>query len=235
MDAAELAGLNPFGIFDVEAARLDHFFSGLDEAGWHRPSRCPGWTVRDVLCHLAGEELYNHACLNGDLEAFRGHGARRGHHRRLRRVQPVVRPPAPRPARQRGAGRMAGGQRRDPAPDDPLGRDAPLTTAAGPYPAGLQAFHYSSEYATHADDVGAPVAPGERPGRTAWRVSFGRFALTEQDAPVKTWISGDNLVVQLGGLTTGLSPEDFVEATVGRLPDTYPIEPALRDALRCLA
>ena len=30
-------------------------------------------------------------------------------------------------------------------------------------------------------DVGAPVAPGEWPGRTAWRVSFGRFALTEQE------------------------------------------------------
>ena len=69
-----------------------------------------------------------------------------------------------------------------------LGRDAPLTTAAGPYPAGLQAFHYSSEYATHADDVAAPVAAGEELGRTAWRVSFGRFALTEQ-APVKTWTS----------------------------------------------
>ena len=116
-----------------------------------------------------------------------------------------------------------------------LGRDAPLTTAAGPYPAGLQAFHYSSEYATHADDVAAPVAPGEWPGRTAWRVSFGRFALTEQDAPVKTWTSNNDLIVQLGALTIELSPGDFVEATVGRLPDTYPIEPALRDALRCLA
>ena len=67
-----------------------------------------------------------------------------------------------------------------------LGRDAPLITAAGPYPAGLQAFHYSSEFATHADDVGAPVAPGEEPGRTAWRVSFGqvrarRAELTGQD------------------------------------------------------
>ena len=55
----------------MEAARLDHFFSGLDDAGWDRPSRCPGWTVRDVLSHLAGEELYNHACLNGDIETFR--------------------------------------------------------------------------------------------------------------------------------------------------------------------
>src|ERR1039458_3912673 len=71
MDSTELAGLNPFGIFDVEAGRLDLFFSGLDEAGWDRPSRCPGWTVRDVLSHLAGEELYNHACLSGDIETFR--------------------------------------------------------------------------------------------------------------------------------------------------------------------
>jgi hypothetical protein len=66
-----LAGLNPFGIFDVEVTRLDHFFSRLDEAGWKRSSRCPGWTVREVLSHLAGEEVYNHACLNGDIEAFR--------------------------------------------------------------------------------------------------------------------------------------------------------------------
>src|ERR1700684_1643406 len=71
MDTTALAGLNPFGIFDVEAARLDHFFSGLDEADWKRPSRCPGGTFRDVLCTLAGEELYTHACLNGDIETFR--------------------------------------------------------------------------------------------------------------------------------------------------------------------
>src|SRR6266581_7422676 len=39
-----------------------------------------------------------------------------------------------------------------------LGRDAPLTTAADPYPAGLQASHYSSEYATHADEIGTTRA-----------------------------------------------------------------------------
>ena len=234
MDATALAGLNPFGIFDVEAARLDHFFSGLDEAGWRLSGR-PGWTVRDVLSHLAGEELYNHACLNSDLETFRGMvraaGITGGYDEfnqwcvRQRRGLPVKEVLAEwREANGETRHRMA-----------LLGRDAPLATAAGPYPAGLQAFHYASEYATHADDVGAPVAPGEWPGRTAWRVSFGRFALTEQDAPLTTWISGDNLVVQLGALTTRLSPEIFVEATVGRLQDTYPIEPALRDALRCLA
>ncbi len=235
MDSTELAGLNPFGIFDVEAARLDHYFSGLDEACWERPSRCAGWTVRDVLGHLAGEELYNHACLNGDIETFRAMmraaGITGGYDEfnqwcvRQRHGLPV--------SEVLAEWREANGETRHRMTE--LGRDAPLTTAAGPYPAGLQAFHYSSEYATHADDVGAAVAPGERPGRTAWRVSFGRFALTEQDAPVKTWIHNDNLVVQLGSLETELSPEDFVEATVGRLADTYPIEPALRDALRCLA
>jgi uncharacterized protein (TIGR03083 family) len=235
MDTTALAGLNPFGIFDVEAARLDHFFSGLDEADWNRPSRCPGWTIRDVLGHLAGEELYNHACLNGDLESFRAMvraaGITGGYHEfnqwcvRQRRGLPVDEVLA--------EWRQANGETRQRM--TALGRDAPLVTAAGPYPAGLQAFHYSSEYATHADDVGAAVASDERPGRTAWRVSFGRFALTEQDAPVKTWISNNSLTVELGALTTRLSPENFVEATVGRLPGGYPIEPALRDALRCLA
>jgi hypothetical protein len=58
---------DPFDIFDTEAERLDRFFSSLDAAGWERPSRCAGWSVRDVLGHLAGEELYSHACLNGTL------------------------------------------------------------------------------------------------------------------------------------------------------------------------
>ena len=164
MDAAELAGLNPFGIFDLEAARLDHFFSGLDEAAWNRPSRCPGWTVRDVLSHLAGEELYNHACLNGDLETFRATvraaGITGGYDEfnqwcvRQRRGLPT--------SEVLAEWREANGETRHRMTE--LGRDAPLTTAAGPYPAGLQAFHYSSEYATHADDVGAPVAPAEATG-----------------------------------------------------------------------
>jgi uncharacterized protein (TIGR03084 family) len=32
---------------------LDGLLAGLDEAGWARPSRCPGWTVADVVLHLA--------------------------------------------------------------------------------------------------------------------------------------------------------------------------------------
>src|SRR3954453_15925924 len=58
---------DPFDIFDTEATRLDRFFSSLDAAGWEHQSRCAGWSVRDVLGHLAGEELYSHACLNGTI------------------------------------------------------------------------------------------------------------------------------------------------------------------------
>jgi mycothiol maleylpyruvate isomerase-like protein len=184
MDAAALAGLNSFGIFDVEADRLDHFFAGLDAPGWARPSRCAGWSVHDVLAHLAGAELYNHACLNGGLDGF---------------------------------------------------RDAPLLTAAGPYPAGLQAFHCSSDYATHADDVGAPVAPGEEPGRTPWRVGVAAFAPDEQNSPVKIFITERPVLVHLSSVGTELLAGDFVAATVGRLPPDYSLDPALRDALRCLA
>lgn len=32
---------------------LDGLVSGLDEARWARPSRCPGWSISDVLLHLA--------------------------------------------------------------------------------------------------------------------------------------------------------------------------------------
>jgi uncharacterized protein (TIGR03084 family) len=32
---------------------LDGLLAGLDEAGWARPSRCPGWTISDVVLHLA--------------------------------------------------------------------------------------------------------------------------------------------------------------------------------------
>src|SRR4051794_7960900 len=73
-----LDDLDPFDIFDAEAERLDRFFGGLDEQGWERPSRCAGWSVRDVLAHLAGEEAYNHACLDDELDELFGHLAKAG-------------------------------------------------------------------------------------------------------------------------------------------------------------
>lgn len=232
--ARSLDGLDPFEIFDAEAARLDRFFSGLDEEGWHRPSRCVGWSVRDVLAHLAGEELYNHACLDGDLEGFWELMRREGLSGyedfnewcvRTRREVPVERVLA--------EWRERNGETR--ARMRALGRDALLDTSVGKYPVGLQTFHYASEYATHADDVGAPVAAEERDGRTLWRAKVGIFALAERGSPVRVEPTPNGMLVHAHGEIVPLSTVDFVEATVGRLPDDHPLDPRIRSALKVLA
>lgn len=229
----ELAALDPFDLFDAEASRLDRFFSRLDDTGWARPSRCAGWSVRDVLAHLAGEELYNHACLDGNLAGFFDLVAATGNSLagfndwtvRERRGLPI--------GEVLDEWRSANGATRQRMRR--LGRDANLQTGAGPYPVGLQTFHYASEYATHADDVGAPVAPDEEPGRTSWRVSVGRFVLIEQDRPVDFDATDNGVRVRTADVSADLSAADFVAATVDRLPDDHPLDLRLRDVLACLA
>lgn len=229
-----LKDLNPFDIFDAEAARLDRHFSGLDEAGWLRPSRCDGWTVRDVLAHLAGEELYNQACLHGSVQELLSRLADEGiggyndfnewcvRQRRELPIEEVLE-----------EWRTQNGATREEM--RALGPGALLDTMAGPYPTGRQAFHYDSEYATHADDVGAPVSAQEAPGRLAWRVAVGRFVLAEQDAKVRVEQSADQIVAAVDGVTATLSYPEFVEATVGRLPASHGLDPRVAAALRCLA
>jgi uncharacterized protein (TIGR03083 family) len=229
-----LEELDPFDLFDAEARRLDSYFDSLDEAAWQRPSRCAGWSVRDVLAHLAGEEAYNHACLDGTtaqlfamLEAegasgLDGFNEWSVQQRRGRPVAEVL-------AEWRRANEVTRSRMRE------LGRDAILQTAAGPYPAGLQTFHYASEFATHADDIGVPVTPEEEPGRTDWRVRVGQFALTEQGSPAEVTPAHDGLAVRVNGAGVRLSRADFVEATVSRLPDEHPLDPRLRQVLACLA
>ncbi|GAA3688293.1 hypothetical protein GCM10022224_062040 [Nonomuraea antimicrobica] len=229
-----LKDLNPFDIFDAEAARLDWFFSGLDESGWRRPSRCAGWSVRDVLAHLAGEELYNHACLDGTVddlmsqlagEAVDGYNDFNEWCVRERRDLPVEEVLA--------EWRVKNGETRERM--RALGPDALLETMAGPYLVGLQTFHYDSEYATHADDVAAPVSEAETEGRTLWRVAVGRFVLAEQDAKVQVEQMPDAVWVAAGGTSATLSYPEFVEATVGRLPASHDVDPRVAAALRCLA
>jgi uncharacterized protein (TIGR03083 family) len=229
-----LRDFDPFDIFDTEAARLDRFFSGLDEAGWQRPSRCDGWSVRDVLGHLAGEELYNHACLDGTVHELLDRLAAEGvtgfndfnewsvRERRDRPVEGVL---------EEWRTQNDETRRRMRA----LGRDGTLDTMAGPYPVGLQAFHYDSEYATHGDDVGAPVAEGEADDRTLWRVAVGRFVLAEQEAKVQVEQTAEQIWVAVDGVSAALSYPEFVEATVGRLPDSHGLDPRIVSALRCLA
>jgi uncharacterized protein (TIGR03083 family) len=228
-----LDDLDPFAIFDAEAERLDRFFAGLDDAAWLRPSRCEGWTVRDVLAHLAGQETYNHACLDDDLEGLSARMEGEGTTSldafndmtvRTRRDRPV--------ADVLEEWRRKNGDTRRRLRT--LGRDATLPTMSGPYPVGLQVFHYASEYATHADDVGVPEA--NTPSRLRWRARVSRFALAESAAPVAVEQGGDgDYAVSTAGAQATLTPQEFVAATVGRLPDSHPLDPRLREALRCLA
>jgi hypothetical protein len=106
---------------------------------------------------------------------------------------------------------------------------------AGPYPVGLQTFHYDSEYATHADDVGAPVSEAEMDDRTLWRVAVGRFVLAEQEAKVQVEQTAEQIWVAVDGVSASLSYPEFVEATVGRLPESHQVDPRIVSALRCLA
>lgn len=233
--ATHVAGLDPFDLLDTEAARLDRYFAGLDAAAWQRPSRCDGWSVRDVLAHLAGEELYNHACLDDDMAGFaarlRREGIDGGFNEfnewcvRVRRDLPVT--------EVLTEWREGSADTRHRMRD--RGVDGTLTTSVGSYPAGLQAFHYASEYATHADDVAVPVATEERAGRDRWRAAVARFALAEQEAPVAVTPVGDMYHVEVADVGAELPAADFVAASVGRLPADHPLDPRLRDALRCLA
>jgi hypothetical protein len=116
-----------------------------------------------------------------------------------------------------------------------LGPDALLETMAGPYPVDRQAFHYDSEYATHADDVGAPVSDEEAGNRTLWRVAVGRFALAERESKAQVEQTAEQIRVSAGGVSASLALPEFVEATVGRLPEGHPLDPRLVSALRCLA
>lgn len=232
----ELPGYDPFGIFDAEAARLDGFFGSLGGGAWRRPSRCGGWSVRDVLAHLAGEEAYNHACLNGDLGGFfawlrregvAGEGFGEFNEWCVRNRRPV--PVGEVLTEWRAANAQTRHRMRL------LGRQGTLHTSAGPYPAGLQAFHYSSELAAHADDVGVPVSPAEGGARTRWRAVFGAFVLGEQGRPVTVELVGGTVRLSGEGPGAELSEHDFVEATVGRLADDAAVPARLRAILCCLA
>jgi uncharacterized protein (TIGR03083 family) len=237
MPADDLEDLDPFMLLDKETVRLDGWFASLDDRAWRLPSRCAGWSVRDVLAHLAGEEMYNHACLNNDLDGFftlleRAGVGKSGEFGGFNEWCIQIRNDRPAGdvlAEWRASSQQTRARMRE------RGRAGEIETSIGPYPVGLQALHYASEYATHADDVGAPVDHNEEPGRTAWRARFGCFVLGEQGSPLSVHYSGGAYVVRLDAATAELMPSDFVAATVERLPPDHPLERPIREALGCLA
>jgi uncharacterized protein (TIGR03083 family) len=228
-DDRELAGLDPFTLLDTEAGRLDAFLSGLGGSDWQRTSRCAGWTVRDVLGHLAAGEDYHRACLDGTVAAFLAGFAGRGGTdldsvNALGVADYAALTPAGVLARWRAA--SADNRRRFRERGDGV-----VDTSIGDYPCRWQALHVAAELATHADDVGVPVTPVERGQRTAWRARYSRFALAEAKPQLEIRQSGPRTVVSDGSTTADLDDEELIEAVMGRLDETSGFSATLRALL----
>jgi len=227
-DESLLDGLDPFDLQEREADRVHaHVTSSPD---WTRPSRCEGWSVRDVLAHLIGLEDYTRAGLDNRVKQTFREGAAAGAtdvagFNAWQISQAATLSETELVERWRKANLANRAELRA------RGRDGAVDTSIGQYSSWLQSFHYAVEYATHGDDMYVAVPEGERAGRTAWRVSFGRFVLTELEKPVEVEPTDGGLRVSGAPGIVELSDEDFVEATQGRLPGNHPLDAAFRELL----
>jgi uncharacterized protein (TIGR03084 family) len=57
---------------DAQQEELDALLAGLDVDGWASPTRCPGWTVADVVLHLAQTDELAVASAQGRLREVAG-------------------------------------------------------------------------------------------------------------------------------------------------------------------
>jgi uncharacterized protein (TIGR03083 family) len=225
-DDSDLDGLDPYDLMEQETARLDRFFSTLEARAWERPSRCEGWSVRDLLAHLASSEEYNRASLDGTVASFLTQLGERGvtdlasaNDLGIRDFDGVPTEELLDTWRTRARENREGLRARD-------GGD--IDSTVGAYPARWQAFHLAFELAIHADDVSAPIGVDEEPGRTAWLARFARFALkeTKPDAHAdghdgRTRVRGDGVDVEL-------RDDDFVRVATGRAPDDAELDAEVR-------
>jgi uncharacterized protein (TIGR03083 family) len=229
IDERELAELDPYDLLDQEAARLERFYSSLDEARWEAPSRCSGWSVRDVLAHLLSAEEYHHAGLEGTVDKFLRRGADAGatdldsfNEWTLRALDGTPSTELLERWCDASAKTRRGMRERN---------GTEMATSVGEYPVRRQAFYVASELATHADDVGAPVAPDEAAARTDWRARHSRSAIAEADRGVEITARDGRNHVKAGDELADLRDEELVDAAEGRLPAGYPLPAGLRQAL----
>ena len=216
VDDKDLEGLDPYDLMAAEAARIDRYLSSLDDADWQMPSRCEGWSVRDVLAHLRATEDYNRACLDGTVQSFFGEVAAKGgtdlatfNQIGIRELDDQRTPELLKSWRKH----------EDRNREDFRARDGgDVDSSVGAYPARWQAFHLAFELATHADDVGVPVTTDEEASRNAWQAKFGRFALKESKPDIEVEAHDGRTRVRIGDINTDLSDEQFVQAVAARVP-----------------
>jgi UDP-glucuronate 4-epimerase len=226
----DLAGLDPYELMEAESARLSGYFARAGATDWEKPTRCEGWTARDLLAHLAASEDYNRACLDGTVQEFLTDvGAKgavdlasaneiglRGFDRQS--VDEIVTTWRTRSTENREMFRARDG--------------GDVDSSVGAYPARRQAFHLAFELATHADDFGIPVSESEAAARLAWQASFARFAIKELKPDLSIESSAGRTRVKGEGLDIELPDDQFVDAVAARLPAGSDIDDAatLNDA-----
>jgi uncharacterized protein (TIGR03083 family) len=232
VDEPELADLDPFELMAAEADRIDRFYRGLRDAEWRAPTRCPGWTRRDLLAHLAGVEDYTAAGLAGDVRALMSRSGTND-------MDDFNRWGIGQRAYLSNADLLREWRALVDKNDTSLrerGPRAELDTSIGPYPVGRQAFYLACERAIHADDAGVPITRGEAENRLDWRLRFARAAVTEaRGGRVGVVADRGAQTVRLGEDEVRLPDEQFVAAVSGRLAPEFDLSPRMREALAVLA
>ncbi len=221
---------DPFLTLDLEVGRIQFLLDSLKAEEWKRPTRCEGWTVRELVAHLDSDEEYNEACLKGNVvdfisgfKDFDAFNAQMIQNRANLSNEDILEQWSSRQARVREAWAK-------------LGLGAKIQTSIGPYPLHSQIWHITSEYATHGDDMGVFVGEEEAEFRLMWRVQLSLFAVQEKENPPGLERTDDVIIITVKDHRIALTDEDFVAAVSARL--TLPEDPDDRrnvEALRSLA
>lgn len=188
---------------DEQQAELEGLLAGLDDLDWTRPSRCPGWSVADVLLHLA--QTSELAAAGGDdsfgerFTQFMPTGTRTVDDGAEQAVVAQRGAPGPQLLQRWRAAAMA--QRNLLAGSDPARR---LPWVIGELPARTLATTRLSEMWIHTGDIahalGVTLVPTDRLwhiARLAWRTlpyAFARAGATLQ-GPVAAELTGPSGVI----------------------------------------
>ena len=230
MNDDELQTLDADALFDEEARRIDEYLSTLPEEAWERPSRCEGWSVRDVAAHLLADESYFKANLDGTVKEFMAEFAKKGAtdlaafnamgiaEQAGKSNEQIVAEWRERNAETRRGFRERG--------------DGKVDTSVGEYPARWQCFHLATELAVHADDMSVPVTDDERESRRAWRAVFSRFALKESKPDLEVSVTEDGRTrVTKGDESFEVDDDVLIEGVARRLDASSGVDEKIRDTL----
>ncbi len=211
-----LNGLDPYALLDAEAARIEVLLAATadDDPAWNAPSHCEGWTMRDLVGHLAATEEYHHACLDDTVADLFARAAASGvtslHDWNQHGVDERR---ALAPSEVAAAWRLGDEDTRRRMRERDGGE---MGSSIGPYPVRLQAFHIALELATHADDLGIdPGADGDR--RWGWRAQVSRFTFEEHEPDATATAVPGGTVIVAEDVAITLDDRTFVDAVAGRL------------------